>query len=273
MKILAIVGSSKFGNSSEVTKYFENRIKSNDNVDFETLFLSDYPIDFCKGCHNCIFLGEDKCPHREKVKIIEDKMLEADGVIFISPGYMFSVTGIMKNFLDHIAYNCHRPKYYGKKAFIIAITTKMVRKGVYLPLETFASAAGFEITGKNFYPMLPFPAKEKEIEKIRESVKKDSKKFYHSVSNKGKIKADLGQVIVFHIFRTLAKVFPNISKADYAYFTKIDGYNRRFYVDAKVSFFQNIFANFIESSAKKDFEKIVDKEKLKTADGWFRNKL
>ena len=273
MKILAIVGSSKFGNSSEVTKYFEKEIKSFGNVDFETLNLSDYPIDFCKGCHNCIFLGEEKCPHYEKVKVIEDKMLQADGVLFISPCYMFSVTGIMKNLLDHIAYNCHRPKYYGKKAFIIAVATKFVKKGVFLPMEAFASSAGFEIAGKNFYPMLPFPAKENELDKIRDNIKKDAKKLYESILNKDKIKADTGQVILFHIFRTMAKFFSNITKADFTYFTKIDGYNKKFYVEAKISPIQNLLGNFIESSAKKDFEKIVDKEKLKTADGWFRNKL
>lgn len=273
MKILAIVGASKFGNSTEVIKYFEKSIKTFGEVEFETLYLGDYPIDFCKGCHNCIFVSETKCPHYEKVKIIEDKMLSSDGVIFISPGYMFSVTGIMKNFLDHIAYNCHRPKYFGKKAFIIAVTTDMVKKGVYIPLEAFIPTAGFDLVGKDNYPMNPFPTRENELNKIRAKIERDAKEFYKSISIKKKSKPQLGQVIVFHIFRRLAKVFPNIMKADYEYFTRLDGYNNSFYVEAKVSPIHNIFANYIESQVNKDFKRISDKKKLKNADGRYINRL
>ena len=75
MKILAIMGCRKDGNTSEIVKHFESKMKSLGEVNFEYLYLSDYPIDFCVGCHNCIFIGEDKCPHYDGVKAIEDKIL------------------------------------------------------------------------------------------------------------------------------------------------------------------------------------------------------
>jgi len=142
-KILAIMGSSKTGNTTELVKYFEKSIANYGNVDFEYLYLSDYGLPFCTGCHNCIYIGEEKCPHYNIVKEIEQKMLDSDAVILASPGYMYSVTGIMKNFLDHVAYNCHRPKYFGKKIMLISSCTKWLTKSVFTPMETWAGAAGF----------------------------------------------------------------------------------------------------------------------------------
>jgi multimeric flavodoxin WrbA len=165
MKILAIMGSSKNGNTAEVVKYFEKKLIEGVKCEFEYLYLSDYDIPFCVGCHNCIFTGQDKCPHCLMVKAIEDKILSSDGIILASPGYMFSVTGIMKNFLDHVAYNCHRPKYFGKKAFLISSCTKWQEKGVFIPMETWVSGAGFKSVGKMFVEMLPFPLNEKELNK------------------------------------------------------------------------------------------------------------
>ncbi|GAA0179573.1 hypothetical protein SH2C18_24170 [Clostridium sediminicola] len=95
MKLLAILGCSKNGNTTEIVKYFEKRLL--ENIEFEYLYLSDYKIDFCTGCHNCIFTGEKYCPHYLDVRKIEEKILNSDGLILASPGYMFSVTGIMKN--------------------------------------------------------------------------------------------------------------------------------------------------------------------------------
>lgn len=275
MKILAIIGSSKNGNTSEAVRYFERKMKEKISADFEYIYLSDYSIDFCRGCHNCIFLGEDKCSQHLVVQSIENKMLGADALILASPGYMFSVSGIMKNFLDHVAYNCHRPKYFGKKAYLISSCTRWQEKSVFAPMEAWLGGAGFNLVGKTFVEMLPFPLKENELDKIRKKSEKAAAKFYEALRKEHEIKPDLGGVIIFHVFRTLCKIAPQIFKADYKYFTNRNAYDKetKWYVPAKISFIKDKFAKHIERKVKKDLAKIIDLDKLKDSQTYFHNKL
>jgi len=62
MKLLAINGSPRIGNTDQVVKYFIKSLKEHTDIDFEEIYLKDYKLDFCKGCHNCILIGENKCP-------------------------------------------------------------------------------------------------------------------------------------------------------------------------------------------------------------------
>ena len=276
MKILAIIGASKNGNTTEIVKFFEKQLKNNDNsIDFEYLYLSDYPINFCVGCHNCIFVGENKCPEYSKVKVIEDKMLLADGIVLATPGYMFSMSGIMKNFLDHVAYNCHRPKYFGKKAFILASATKWQAKGIFIPTKTWASGAGFEVSGTTYAEMAPFPLKTKEIEKIKSKLSKSALKFHKELTNKKELKPDMGSIAVFYIFRTFCKIMPNILKADYAYFNEKNAYDSKtkWFTKAKISNLKLIMAKFMENQVKKSISKVIDMDKLKEVNGGYKNKL
>ncbi|MBU5484597.1 NAD(P)H-dependent oxidoreductase [Clostridium sp. MSJ-11] len=275
MKILAIMGCSKNGNTSDIIKYFENQINKNGDVDFEYLYLSDYTIDFCTGCHNCIFIGEDKCREYKNVKAIEDKILSSDGIILASPGYMFSVTGIMKNFLDHVAYNCHRPKYFGKKAYIISSCTKWQEKGVFIPMETWVSAAGFNFVGKTYVDMLPLPMSQKEMDKKRKKIDKASYEFYTALNRKEQLKPKFSHLMVFHSFRTLCEMAPNVLKADYEYFKERNAYdkNTKWYVPANISFIKHNIACKMEGKMVKVIEKLIDKEKISVTNGRYKNEL
>jgi multimeric flavodoxin WrbA len=85
LKILAIMGSPRKGNSYNITKTIEEKMKSLGSVDFEYLFLKDVEVSKCSGCHLCIMKGEEKCPYNSDILKIEKMMMEADGVIFVSP--------------------------------------------------------------------------------------------------------------------------------------------------------------------------------------------
>ncbi|MCX7710655.1 MAG: flavodoxin family protein [Clostridia bacterium] len=275
MKILAIVGSSKSGNTTEVLKYFEKKLTEIIPCNFEYLYLSDYDIDFCTGCHNCIFIGEDRCPHFLVVKSIEDRMLSADAVILATPGYMFSVTGIMKNFLDHVAYNCHRPKYFGRKAFLISSCTKWQEKSVFAPMQTWLGGAGFKFAGKLYVEMLPFPLSEKELDKRRTAISKAASAFAKELQHPQEIKPDFGGLMIFHAFRTLSKIAPNILRADYQYFSDKEAYKAetRWYIPTKVSYFKHQMANFMEKRLEKSVLKMIDPSKLNPQGIGFKNML
>ena len=54
--------------------------------------------------------------------MIREEMLNADGLIFVSPVYAHQVTALMKNFIDRFAYVLHRPCFLDKAALIISTT-------------------------------------------------------------------------------------------------------------------------------------------------------
>ena len=117
MRIVAIMGTNRNGRTREVVEKIDSIFQAKGEPAFEYVYLKDKDIRFCTGCHNCIFVGEDRCPLKDDIRGIEETMMEADAVIFASPAYMMNVTAYMKNFLDRVAYHCHRPVFLRQEGF------------------------------------------------------------------------------------------------------------------------------------------------------------
>ena len=148
MKIVVLMGSPRKGNTFRACEEFREHLQKICNAEFEYIWLKDARIEPCKGCFVCFPRGEDKCPNRgDDVQVIEQKMLDADGVIFASPVYSWNVSGQMKTFIDRISYTGHRPRFFGKKAFFLVTTGIMGAKDVLKYMRTIAWAWGFEYAG------------------------------------------------------------------------------------------------------------------------------
>jgi len=266
MKILAVMGCSKFGNTTELVKYFFQKLSEDIEFEHEYLYIADSKIEYCVGCHNCIMLGEKKCPHYYSVSQIEKKMLEADVVILASPGYMFSVTGVMKTFLDHVAYNCHRPKYFNKKLILIGNLTKWQKDGVFIPMETWASGSGFQICGKLWTDMMPFPLNTRALDNKKEQLNREIGKISRKLQSNKRWKPAFGDVAIFHVFRTLCQIAPNVLVADYDYFKEKNAFEKsaRWYIPIKVPALYTLLGRLMEKMVKRQVVKSTDMEKLIT---------
>ena len=126
MKYLVINGSPRRKNTYKIIKQAE----SNLDGEFEEIQLIEKQIPMCLGCMNCITIGEDKCPHSDKVRPIIEKIKECDGIIISSPVYALNVSALLKNFFDHTAYLYHRPQFFTKKALIVVSTAGAGHKKV-----------------------------------------------------------------------------------------------------------------------------------------------
>ncbi|MGE5473735.1 MAG: NAD(P)H-dependent oxidoreductase, partial [Ignavibacteriales bacterium] len=138
MKILVIMGSPRKGNTYRATKKIEEFMQSLGNVEFEYIMLRDAGLSQCSGCLACFGKGEDHCPHKDSAHIIEQKMHDADGVIFATPVYGISVSALMKTFIDRFSYIFHRPRFFDKKALLLSTAGALGNKEVldYLKLVT-----------------------------------------------------------------------------------------------------------------------------------------
>ena len=279
MKITAVVGARKNGNTEEIVRFFaralEEKLEEKTEAEVEILNLYDYPVPLCTGCHSCILRGEESCPHRGAVRPIEEKLTASDGLILASPGYMFSVTAVMKNFLDHSAYNCHRPKYFGKPAFILSACTKWQEKGVFIPLETWASGAGFTVAGKAYTDLMPFPQVESDLEKKRLHLKRAANTFATALrGQKAPMKPGFGDYMIFNAFSMIARMMPNIFSADYAYFTKLGAYEGGdWYRPARPRIFLRAISRLLAGRIEKALGKMIDRQRLAEGKKLYKNKL
>lgn len=182
VKILAIMGSPrKTGNTFRVTKDIEERMKMMGEVEFEYVFLKDINLRQCLGCQVCFDKGEDKCPLQDDRAMLEEKMHNADGIIFASPTYAFNVSGLMKNFFDRFAYACHRPRFF-KSALVL--TTSGVGLGANIMMIAFKLVPqtwGCKVTSLNVM-MNGIPELNPPQYKTDTKITKAAKKFYRSVA-------------------------------------------------------------------------------------------
>jgi multimeric flavodoxin WrbA len=77
-------------------------------------------ILLCRGCRACFDHGEEACPLHDDLPLIRSRMDDADALILASPVYVDDVSGLVKNWMDRLAYLSHRPAMGGKYAFTVA---------------------------------------------------------------------------------------------------------------------------------------------------------
>lgn len=106
MKILAINASHR-GNRGH-TKFLLDRLSKGvtaRGAQLEVVALSKHKINPCISCGKCNSKDHYlKCIHEDKddVRSIFDKMAAADLLIYATPIYLFTMTGLLKNFLDRM---------------------------------------------------------------------------------------------------------------------------------------------------------------------------
>ncbi|MDI9468628.1 MAG: NAD(P)H-dependent oxidoreductase [Bacillota bacterium] len=203
MKILVMNGSPHRGNTWRLTQCVREMIQQWDKtVEFTELHLTDIGLPFCTGCSNCFRKGHRYCPHNEKIQPIMDLIDKSDAVIFSVSCFQGHLTGIMKNFTDHLAFLIHRPRYFYKKALIISTTG-----GVGADSTTKALAATLAGWGFNKSYQLPIAAYSwnayepggRDLQKTE----KAATRFYQDVKSNSFHPPSIGVLIPFNLFQAM----------------------------------------------------------------------
>lgn len=242
MKILVIFGSPRRKNSYLVTQQFQTALQKLADYEFEYVFLNEIDLMICRGCHVCLFYGEEKCPLKDAAEILK-KMLQAQGIIFVSPVYVSQVTGLMKNFIDRFSFLCHRPQLYHQHSMIISTTGVMDLKAVLKYLEKVLLMWGSRTVTK-LGIITPPDKKEKDIREDKR-IAKAAKRFHQNLrSNKWSPK--LGQIIQFSaqkVFLSSEKIKQH-SPRDYQYYRQLK--KRSYHIPVKLNFFKRMLSWLVE---------------------------
>jgi multimeric flavodoxin WrbA len=155
-QILGIGGSPRRGGNSDILlQHILHTIG-------ETKQLRDFQFQSCIGCEKC---RTDKiCTGlQDGMSLLYPAIIEAKGLVLVSPTHNYNVTALMKAFIDRLYCfynfdNKNRPGPWssqlgnqGRKAIIVAVCEQESKKdmgftldGMRLPLE----ALGYEILGE-----------------------------------------------------------------------------------------------------------------------------
>ncbi|MDX1358431.1 MAG: hypothetical protein R3232_06345, partial [Clostridia bacterium] len=162
-----------------------------------------------------------------------------------------------------------------KKLVLVGNFTKWQKKGVFIPMETWASGAGFQISGKLWTDLLPFPLDEKAMNIKKKKLDKDIVKISKNlISNKGR-KAKFGDIAIFHSFRTLCQIAPGILSADYEYYRERNANEKsaKWYIPIKVPFLYSMLGKLLEKMVRRQVSGSTDMVKLESIKGRYVTRL
>lgn len=127
MKILTINGSRRKGGNTSILLQSISQAAVQGGAALDTIYLGDYRIEACTGCEGCKTSWD--CVIKDDFSQLIDKVDAADGIIFGSPTYWYTVTSDMKRFIDRcyslIQFPESRQQWIGKyqnsgKACVVA---------------------------------------------------------------------------------------------------------------------------------------------------------
>lgn len=98
MKFVGILGSTRKEGNTDVLLDVALAEAQENGVLVEKIPLRDKSIAPCDGCSGCTKTG--RCVIDDDAQEICEKMLEADGIIWATPVYFWSMTGLTKTFMD-----------------------------------------------------------------------------------------------------------------------------------------------------------------------------
>lgn len=243
MKILAIMGSPRKGESYKLTRLVEDKMKSMGEVEFEYLFLKELKLGSCIGCHLCCERGEEKCPLKDDRDVIIEKMAGADGIILVSPVYSLHVTALMKNFIDHLSFMWHRPRLIGKKVMALSTGGGMFKDTLGY-LKTNADFWGCHFVNKLGVPHLD-SLKPKYREKVLRDIDNAAFVFYNAVKADTNPVPSIGALFRFNMWKSNAIACREVLPTDYPYWKAKGWLDSEYFYETRIGLHKKLALKLI----------------------------
>ncbi|MFH1350797.1 MAG: flavodoxin family protein [Pseudomonadota bacterium] len=98
MKIVGILGSPRKKGNTEILLDVAMEEARKNGVQFSKIPLRGKVIGHCNGCQKCMKTG--KCVIKDDMQEIYQEMLDADGILWATPVYCWSMTSLAKTVMD-----------------------------------------------------------------------------------------------------------------------------------------------------------------------------
>jgi multimeric flavodoxin WrbA len=234
MKVTAFIGSGRKRHSYNASEKFLQNLQSLGDIEYEIVRLSEYSLGTCKGCRVCLDKGEEFCLYKDDRDILVEKMKNSDGVIFASPNYSFQVSALMKIFLDRLAFNFHRPCFFGKTFTSVVVQGIGKGKAIVKYLDFVGKGLGFNVVkGCCIKTLEPMTEKaQKDFDRI---ISRQSKKFYAQLVKNEYPSPSLWWLMVFRMGRTSMKKMLDENWRDYSYYSDKGWFESDYFYPVKLN--------------------------------------
>lgn len=218
--VIALVGSPRKGHTRALVEQLGARLRALGDVRLEVVQLGDVDLRPCRGCYNCQSRGELRCPLRDDLAALVARMRAADGVILASPTYTSNVSGLMKTFMDRMAWAAHRPPFLGKPAVLVA-TASALTGGALRALSWFRYT-GLDVVAEVGRSVWPSPRRDwVRAARDERALRRAAERLWRAMSEP-RTALTLAQVIQFYVGKTTPATDPEFFVADEAYHRDID---------------------------------------------------
>lgn len=249
-KITVFIGTQQKNTTYQAVQEFIANLKALTELDYEYVFLSDYQLEYCKGCKLCFNKGEEYCPLKDDRDLLIEKINNSDGVIFATPNYSFQVTALMKNFLDRMAFILHRPRFFGK-AFMPIVTQGIYGGASILKyLDNIGKGLGFNVAKGCCLRTLE-PITELQQKKITKEIKKASTRFYKELMSPMPSTPSLFRLIIFRMSRTSIIESLDEKYKDYPYYKEKGWFTSDYYYDTTLGPIKRMFGCLFDFLGRK----------------------
>ena len=236
MKIVAIHGSMRKGNTYALTGEILRRLSAKQDVEVVEIGVADLSLPFCTSCHCCLLKGEEYCPHHAVMEKIQTALSECEGVIFSGVVYMRGLNAAMKNVVDHLAYLFHRPSLFGKKGMVVVTTAGSGASGVAKYLKKifgFWGINGALVVTKKMRNHNTKPYAKLQLS-LKETAKLDSvaNRFYTLIKSNRQLPPSLKSIAIHNTIRAVSLSPYTESESDAAHWRKDKFCNKAYPVRA-----------------------------------------
>ena len=244
MKLLALhSGARRGGNTENIALLAGERLRAlaasaGVPLEFEAVALSEQNLALCRGCRVCFDRGEEKCPLKDGLSALCDKLRAADGVLFASPVYVEDVNAVMKNFIDRMAWNCHRPGFAGKTSYIAVTSGSGASNHAVRTLKYALGSWGFHLTGCRKFRMGALMDQETVRDKCGGSVEALAGELFRAVRDKRAERPSFFSLMMFKIQQTIYRTSPTFRDTYDRRWWEKNGWldkKRRFYIPHRAS--------------------------------------
>ena len=246
MNVLIINSSNRINGNTAIALKRYNDILTGNNYKTHIINLSKNNIKTCLGCRICFDKGEQNCPLNDDVKNIVKQMENTEILLCGSPIYVEDINGILKNFIDRLAYNSHRPAFAGKYAYVLCTSGMGTSNHGITTMERALQTWGFTIIGSAKY-VTDAKISEKEFIKLYETkVHKGFKNIVKKI-NKNKKRVSFLSILFFTVQQFYYRKKTDKNSFDYKYWEN-KGWinkNKHYYTEQKLNWVKVLIAEIL----------------------------
>ena len=117
---------------------------------------------------------------RDDLPAVKAKMDAADGLLLASPVYVDDVSGLVKTWMDRVAYLCHRPGFGGKCAYALATVGGSPTSHTLRTMNGVLLTWGYHLVGQTGLKM-GAPTPTAEMERYRPEAAKVAARLFNAI--------------------------------------------------------------------------------------------